>query len=163
METSARIVIQQCLAATLRLNPESEVSEAEYAKIKQGMVVFVCFLKGANKELVEKMVKQVLAIKLCEGKDGKLTSITDLPGDLLIIPQACLGGKLKGKSVQYHSIINKTDGSDLYRTFVELCTDSFQQNSAMQEAGCVVKSGVYGNRQVLNMETNGPFTHIVDF
>lgn len=41
----------------------------------------------------------VLEVKL--SYDGeRLSSVLDVGGDLLIIPQACIGGKLKGKNVQ---------------------------------------------------------------
>ena len=41
-------------------------------------------------------VKTVLAAPLCEGKN-----VIEAKGDILIVPQATLGGKLKGKSLQY--------------------------------------------------------------
>ena len=38
----------------------------------------------------------MLAAPLCEGK-----TVIEAKGDILIVPQATLGGKLKGKSLQY--------------------------------------------------------------
>ena len=90
-------------------------------------------------------------------------SVLDLPGDLLIIPQATLGGKLKGKGMQYHTNIDKTQGEDLYKTLVTHCVESFKNNPATKEAGCLVKYGTYGNLQVLSLDTNGPYTHILEF
>ena len=55
-------------------------------------MVYVCFLKGASAESVEKLVKAVLGAKLSEGEFGaKRVSILDLPGDILVVPQATLG------------------------------------------------------------------------
>ena len=54
--------------------------------------MYVCFLKGASIEAVEKLVKAVLGAKLSEGEFGaKRVSILDLPGDILVVPQATLG------------------------------------------------------------------------
>jgi hypothetical protein len=35
--------------------------------------------------------------------------------------QASLGGKMKGKAVQYHGNIAKDDGQQLYQEFFSLC------------------------------------------
>ncbi len=106
--------------------------------------------------------KAVFNCKLCENGDGKLVSILDLPGDILIIPQATLGGRLKGKSMQYHTNVNKETGEDLYQHFVNLIEEAFRENPASVEKGATVKFGTYGNRQVLSVETNGPYSHIVE-
>lgn len=107
-------------------------------------------------------VKAVLNCKLCESGSGKLVSILDLPGNILIIPQATLGGRLKSKVMQYHMNIEKEKGQALYSLFVKACESAVAANAACSENGVTVKSGTYGNRQVLSVETNGPYTHIVD-
>lgn len=106
-------------------------------------------------------VASLLNLRLCEAESGKLVSLLELPGNLLIIPQATLGGKAKGRVMQYHKNINKEDGLRLYATFVSLCEKELA--SAAAEAGVTVKHGTYGNRQVLNLDTNGPYTHLMDF
>jgi len=68
----------------------------------------------------------VLNAKLCEPKDvtgdggrggGRDTAFKEKV-DVLVIPQATLGGKLKGKSVQYHGLVDKTLGEELFTMFV---------------------------------------------
>ena len=100
---------------------------------------------------------------LSETEDGKMTSVLQLPGSILVIPQATLGGRLKGQRMQYHSNIEKTAGLELYTQFVEAIKQVSAANDAWTEKGCVVKSGTYGNRQVLKIDTNGPYTHLVEF
>ena len=107
-------------------------------------------------------VKTVLNIRLSE-KDGKLASVTELPGDILIVPQATLGGKAKGKMMQYHSNIAKDQGLQLYTSFCDMCQTGLCSKGPSQEAGSSVKHGTYGNRQVLSVVTNGPFTHVFEF
>jgi D-Tyr-tRNAtyr deacylase len=106
-------------------------------------------------------VKAALNTRLSSAENGKLVSVLDLPGDVLIIPQATLGGNLKGKVMQYHRNINKEEGETLYQAFVDLCVRTVQGHDTARQ--CNVKSGTYGNRQVLSMDTNGPFTHLVEF
>uniref|UniRef100_A0A8C9G0F0 D-aminoacyl-tRNA deacylase n=1 Tax=Pavo cristatus TaxID=9049 RepID=A0A8C9G0F0_PAVCR len=108
-------------------------------------------------------VNVLLNVKLSEDENGQYVSVLDLPGDVLIIPQATLGGKLKGRKMQYHANIEKEKGMELYSQFVTLCEKELAANAKCMEAGVLVKHGTYGNRQVLKLDTNGPYTHLVEF
>ncbi|XP_066199111.1 D-aminoacyl-tRNA deacylase 2 [Saccopteryx leptura] len=159
----ARALLQQCLHARLQVRPAEGDSAAQSVEVQRGLVIYVCFFKGADKELPPKMVNTLLNVKLSETENGKLVSILDLPGSILIIPQASLGGKVKGRSMQYHSNSGKEEGLELYSQFVTLCEKELAANSKCAEAGVVVEHGTYGNRQVLELETNGPYTHLIEF
>ena len=108
-------------------------------------------------------VKAALQTKLSSADDGKLVSILDLPGDVLIIPQATLGGSLKGKVMQYHKNIDKDKGRELYEGFVKQCIDTVEKCPKCREHNKSVKYGTYGNVQVFRTDTNGPFTHLIEF
>ncbi|XP_071515285.1 D-aminoacyl-tRNA deacylase 2-like isoform X2 [Panulirus ornatus] len=98
-EITGRVVIQQCLSACLKL-PGAEGREPETVEVGRGIVVFVCFLDKATEETVEKLTKHVINVRLSENDDGRHVSICDIQGDVLIIPQATLGGKLKGSELE---------------------------------------------------------------
>ncbi|XP_050404422.2 D-aminoacyl-tRNA deacylase 2 [Patella vulgata] len=159
----SKVVLQQCLSARLQIQPETDETPAKHVEIKRGLVVYVCFLKDATEDILDKMVKSVLTARLSEGRDEKLVSILDLPGDVLIIPQATLGGILKGKMMQYHKNIDKETGLKLYTKFVEMCEQNLTENSKIKGVDVCVKSGTYGNRQVFSCSTNGPYSHIIEF
>ncbi|MPC07542.1 putative D-tyrosyl-tRNA(Tyr) deacylase 2 [Portunus trituberculatus] len=125
--------------------------------IGRGMVVFVCFLEKATEETVDKLSKHITNVRLCENDNGRRVSVCDVQGDVLIVPQATLGGKLKGKAMQYHMNIDKVFGEALYRKFCHQVRSSSEKVSSGN-----VKCGVYGTRQVLSMDTNGPYTHIIE-
>merc|ERR1719309_23090 len=147
---SIRLLIQQCMEAQLKLPSE------EVLKIGPGMVVFVCFSKTALLEDVKKAAKTVMKVKLCEvDNQPKRKSTLDTGTDLLIIPQATLGGKLKGNSLQYHSNCSPQQGEELYDQFCE-------QIQADAGPEISVRRGVYGARQVVSMQTNGPYSHCFD-
>ena len=105
----------------------------------------------------------MLGAKLSETEDSKYVSVLDLPGDILIIPQATLGGTLKGKLMQYHKNIAKDEGLNLYTKFVTMCQEMVTRSEKCQEKVTVVKYGTYGNRQVFQTDTNGPYTHLLEF
>ncbi|KAL4613051.1 putative D-tyrosyl-tRNA(Tyr) deacylase 2 [Arapaima gigas] len=159
----ARTVVQQCLHARLQVKPADQESEAQWVEIERGMVIYVCFFKGAELNIIPKMVNSLLNVKLCEADSGKRVSVLELPGNILIVPQATLGGKLKSRSMQYHGNISKEDGLQLYTHFVAQCEKELTASTKCSEAGVVVKYGTYGNTQVLSLNTNGPYTHILEF
>ncbi|KAM4624742.1 D-aminoacyl-tRNA deacylase 2 [Polymixia lowei] len=172
--TLCRAVVQQCLRARLQVKPPEQHSEAEWVEIDRGMVIYICFFKGATEDILPKMVSTLLNLRLSESDSGKYVSVSDLPGSVLIVPQATLGGKAKGKAMQYHSNVGKEDGLRLYSSFVSLCEKELQAAAAAGKtgtgtteagsgAGVTVKHGTYGNRQVLQLDTNGPYTHLVEF
>jgi len=163
----SRVVLQQCLSARLQLNHPDDAlivegeEEPVYATVGKGLVVYVCFLKGATADVVEKIVKSVLCAKLSEGEFGsKRVAILDLPGDILVVPQATLGGRLKGKSMQYHSNVEKSLGHSLYQNFVTRLEEEMRKRDECREKS--VRWGTYGNRQILSLETNGPYTHLIE-
>ncbi|ESN91658.1 hypothetical protein HELRODRAFT_69972 [Helobdella robusta] len=151
----ARLLIQQCLAAKLKNETPEATIELE---IGRGMVVYVCFKQGADGNTVLKLVDAIMSLRLSTSDDGELVTVVDLPGDILIVPQACLGGKVKGKSVQYHSNINKEEGERLYKEFIQTCKNKFTPEAPNNK----LVAGIYGARQVLSMDTNGPYSHVVD-
>ncbi|XP_002753838.1 D-aminoacyl-tRNA deacylase 2 [Callithrix jacchus] len=159
----ARALLQQCLHARLQIRPADGDAAAQWVEVQKALVIYVCFFKGADKELLPKMVNTLLNVKLSETENGKQVSILDLPGNILIIPQATLGGRLKGRNMQYHSNSGKEEGFELYSQFVTLCEKEVAANSKCAEAGVVVEHGTYGNRQVLKLDTNGPYTHLIEF
>ncbi|XP_031704013.1 D-aminoacyl-tRNA deacylase 2 [Anarrhichthys ocellatus] len=166
-DPAARAVLQQCLQAKLQVRPAEEPSkepskepaEAQFVQIDRGMVIYICFFKGATDDILPKMVSTLLNVRLCESDSGKTVSVSELPGSLLIVPQATMGGKVKGRAMQYHGNIGKEDGRRLYGAFVSLC----EEELAAASAEVKVKHGTYGNRQVLKLDTNGPYTHLMDF
>ena len=52
--------------------------------------------------------------------------------------------------MQYHQNVKPGEGESLYSQFCEGLVD------------LKARAGVYGARQVVSMETNGPFSHVLD-
>ncbi|KAM8921764.1 D-aminoacyl-tRNA deacylase 2 [Pelodytes ibericus] len=159
----ARVVVQQCLNAKLQVKPPAQDSDAEWAEIQRGMVIYVCFFKGGDNTIIPRMVTSLLNVRLSESDSGKHVAIQELPGDILIVPQATLGGKVKGRCMQYHLNIGKEQGRELYAQFTARCQQELEAHPKWAESGAALRCGTYGNRQVLQLDTNGPYTHILDF
>lgn len=107
----------------------------------------------------------MLNVKLSEldTDPSKHCSILDLPGNILIVPQACLGSRMKGKLMQYHNIVNKDLGLELYQKFISLCKKYTNENAKWsQSKELKVCHGTYGIRQVYSTVTNGPYLHLIE-
>ncbi len=74
-----------------------------------------------------------------------------------------IGGKVKGKMVQYHHNINKDKGLELYKKFIDDCKKITRENKNWSSANCKIEHGTYGIRQVYSTETNGPYLHMIEF
>ena len=158
-----RVLLQQATSASLRLpvldglTDKEEVLQVGGGDAGQATVCFVCFMGEATEEMVGKAVKVVTSVKLTELKEGEkrvaLTSSSS-SSEVLVVPQATLGGRLKGNSVQYHGNVKVEDGARLYDLF---CTGLAEKLGEER-----IKRGRFGARQILSTITNGPYSHTFD-
>ncbi|XP_032480284.1 D-aminoacyl-tRNA deacylase 2 isoform X3 [Phocoena sinus] len=51
----ARALLQQCLHARLQVRPAEGDAAAQWVEVQRGLVIYLCFFKGADKELLPKM------------------------------------------------------------------------------------------------------------
>lgn len=155
VDLKGRILIQNCISAKLQLNWDQRNSASEqsakFVTVENALVVYVCFKSNADETTVSKIVKLVLEAKIWNAH-ASAECIHDC--DVLLIPQATLGAKLKGKQVQYHGNCEKQKGNTLW----DLLIEKMKSN----QSNVRVAHETYGNRQVLSMETEGPFSRIFD-
>eukprot|EP00300_Choanocystis_sp_HF-7_P030817 c39777_g1_i1.p1 GENE.c39777_g1_i1~~c39777_g1_i1.p1 ORF type:complete len:184 (-),score=31.82 c39777_g1_i1:34-549(-) len=166
MSKSVRLVVQRVSRARLLLDNQSE-----YAEIENGCVIFVVFMSDVTLEAVEKAATALCRARLFTppgqgiGTGGSSvavsggsppTSLAEMPApfDVLIVPQASMGGTLRGKGLQYHGLVAKEHGAEMYHAFAgavrALCETS-------EGKRCI--NGTYGNRQGFEMATDGPHTY----
>ncbi len=83
----------------------------KWTSIEKGVIVYICFLKGATEQDLPKLgsfsnflmnlVSMVLNASICWNEHWKKNSpVVEILGDILIIPQASLVAKPKGKQMQ---------------------------------------------------------------
>jgi len=195
-EKTVKVVIQQCLSARLKPPRPDEQTDEDFGpdrSIGAGMVVFVCFSKGATEGAAIRAAGAVARLRLCEPpppeadtlpeedtfpevekevrKSGKKRmSVLERLGDVLVVPQFTLGAKLKGRkgnnSLQYHGNVDKADGERLFKAFCAALKALVEEDDPKEvpqgSQGSLrprVVGGVYGARQRLAMDTDGPYTH----
>ncbi|XP_042565723.1 uncharacterized protein LOC116223564 isoform X1 [Clupea harengus] len=153
----ARTVLQQCSQAIIQIH------NASYQRIDAGLVIYLSFSKEATEEIIPKMVRTLLEAKLFHVGGGEPSSVLDLPGSVLIVPQDSLTGTLKNCKFQYLQRIDAFNGQWLYKIFVYQCERALASSKRSVEAKCVVKYGVYGQKQTIYLSSDDPLTHVVEF
>ncbi|KAG5468383.1 hypothetical protein LSCM1_02363 [Leishmania martiniquensis] len=163
-----------------------------YVRTGRGAIVYIAFLADGDDtqitdEALRRSVDVLLQTKIFthfspEKMISRPQSLEECPEmDIVIVPQASLGGKLKGRSVQFHQLVDKAVGAALYDRFChfvriargvdETSVDAngapLKEQDAPAGDGWIkynsrVISGTFGNRQGLRLESEGPFTHVFD-
>ncbi|XP_047677786.1 D-aminoacyl-tRNA deacylase 2 isoform X2 [Tachysurus fulvidraco] len=160
---SARTVVQQCTHALLQVKPQTCDADSEWVEIRDGIVIYVCFYKGATEKIIPKMVNTLLNAAFIPVSTGRHVSIMELPGSVMIIPQDTMTGVVKGSSVQHHDAIESWKGLHFYEQFVTQCENELAASAKCTEAEVVVRHGVYGSMQTLYLNSNAPLTHVLEF
>lgn len=143
----SKIIIQRVEKASLLID-----NKDQYVHIGKGIIIYIVILKETKEEDIEKMITVLSNLKILNNEKEELVSMKEVACDVLIIPQASMGGKIKQKNVQYYSLIDKKEGERLYYKFCEGMKQNLSEKSQLQH-------GTYGNRQELKFESLGPFTH----
>ena len=200
-----RIVAQRVTKAALLVDNVSR-----FVSIGDGVVLHVALLAGVDEAAIDAAVKQVLQSRVfilppigatpeqraaVTSTDGtaatrpKPVAIAESDCDVLVVPQATLAGKVKGKVMQYHGQASKDVAQTLYELFCRqlrgallppaefalprdangCCVTTTERDAAAADAAegrasltRRVLNGTYGNRQALELSSPGPFTHLFE-
>ena len=89
--------------------------------INHGYVLLVGFTDGDTEEIVDKMIKKILNLRIFEDENEKMNlSIQDVNGQILSISQFTLyADSKKGNRPSFINAMNPTDASKLYDIFNE--------------------------------------------
>ncbi|KAJ9446244.1 putative D-tyrosyl-tRNA(Tyr) deacylase [Diplonema papillatum] len=159
-----RVILQSVEKGSLLVN-----NVDQWVDISRGVIVYVCFLKGANEVSTKKAANDVLNAKIFPHVNeeslerGRVSAALVENWDVMVVPQATLAGRLKGKQAQYHAQFDKTAGAELYELFCSSLRTGIETYDRGDRPTPTLQCGVYGNRQGLKFESLGPFTHALEF
>ncbi|KAM4625243.1 uncharacterized protein ACJ7VT_003706 [Polymixia lowei] len=160
----ARTVVQRCSQAKVQVKPAMDGAEAQWAEIQEGMVVYVCFFNGANKDVIQKMANTLLNTKLFRNAAKQPCSVLELPGSVLLVPQDSLLGELvPRRRVQYRGACQPWWGAQLYARLVSTCRKVVAGSARCSTAGVTVEHGIYGQEQEILLRSSEPLTHLLEF
>ncbi|XP_054470125.1 uncharacterized protein LOC129103607 [Anoplopoma fimbria] len=160
----ARTVIQQCSKAKVRIKPELDGADAQWAEVQEGLAVYVCFLHGATEDVAYEMASSLMTTKLFRKDSGHSVSVLDLPGSVLFIPQdSLLGEPVPRRRVQYRGGCELWRGAQLFSILVSACRELMSGSVKCTKAGATVEHGVYGQKQEIVLNSAEPMTLLLEF
>lgn len=122
-------------------------------KIDHGYVALVSFTNGDNVEIIDKMIKKIINLRVFTDENDKMNlSILDTKGSVLSISQFTLyADTTKGNRPSFINALNPTEASKLYDIFNEKLSEFVH-----------VETGVFGADMKVEIYNDGPVTIILD-
>ena len=122
-------------------------------KIDKGYVALVGFTDGDNTEIVDKMIKRIVNLRVFEDENEKMNlSIQDIGGSILSISQFTLyADSKKGNRPSFINAMNPTEASKLYDIFNQKLSEILH-----------VETGIFGADMKVEIYNDGPVTIVLD-
>ena len=142
-----RILVQKVREASVLI--DSKV----YNNIDEGLVLFVGFSNLDNKEIIDKMVDNIINLRILEDDNNKTNlSILSRPLEILSISQFTLyADTRKGRRPSFTKSASADLATDLYDYFNKKLSEQIK-----------VKTGVFQADMEVRLANDGPFTIMLD-
>lgn len=143
-----KVIVQRSLTSSVSINNKI------VGKIDKGLVLLVGFTYEDNEEIIDKMVKKVINLRIFDDENGVMNkSLLDTNGSILSISQFTLyANTKKGNRPSYIEALNGNLASPLYDLF----------NKKLKEQGIIVETGVFGADMKVSITNDGPVTIILE-
>lgn len=143
-----KLVIQRVTEAGVTIDGEMT------GQIDKGLLVLVGIGKDDTREIVEKLTKKMLSLRIFEDADGKTNlDISSVDGQLLIVSQFTLYANCKkGNRPSFVDAAAPDFANELYEYMIKLCRQKIEK----------VQTGRFGADMKVSMINDGPFTIILD-
>ena len=143
-----KFVVQRVSSAACR------VDEQLTGSIQKGFLVLIGISDSDTKEIADKMIKKLIALRIFEDSDGKTNlSLKDVEGSLLLISQFTLYADCrKGNRPSFTNAGKPDMAKELYTYIVNSCKMQIP----------VVEQGIFGADMKISLVNEGPVTIILD-
>lgn len=142
-----RVVVQRCKNASVKVNDKI------IGKIDKGYLLFVGFTNGDNENVIKKMAKKIVNLRIFEDKNDKMNlSLKEVNASILSVSQFTLYAKLNGRRPSFTDALNYNDAKKLYEYF----------NLELEKQDVKVENGIFGADMKVNLLNDGPVTIIID-
>lgn len=143
-----KFVIQRVSEASVKIDGEIK------GQIDKGFMVLIGVGQEDTKEIADKYIKKLLAMRIFEDENGKTNlALKDVDGQLLLISQFTLYANCKkGNRPSFTEAGAPDKAEELYEYIVEECRKVIP----------VVETGEFGADMKVSLVNDGPFTIILD-
>ena len=143
-----RFVIQRVMESEVRVDNEV------IGKIGKGFMVLVGVSDSDTKEIADKMIRKMLALRIFEDEQGKTNlSLDTVGGELLLISQFTLYANCKkGNRPSFIEAGAPDMAEAMYEYIIEKCKEQVE----------VVERGRFGADMKVSLVNDGPFTVLLE-
>ena len=142
-----RVVVQRCENASVT------VENKKVGNIKKGLCLLVGFTNTDNEQILEKMVKKILNLRIFPDEKGIMNkNVLDCNGEILSVSQFTLyADTRKGNRPSYIKALNGTEAHKLYDLFNEKLKKEIK-----------VETGIFGADMQVSLTNMGPTTILLE-
>ena len=142
-----RVVVQRCENASVT------VENKKVGHIKKGLCLLVGFTDTDNEQILEKMVKKILNLRIFPDEKGIMNkNDLDCNGEILSVSQFTLyADTRKGNRPSYIKALNGTEAHKLYDLFNEKLKKEIK-----------VETGIFGADMQVSLTNMGPTTILLE-
>lgn len=145
-----RAVIQRTYKSSLYVN-DTLISE-----IPSGLTIFLGITKGDTEQQAEYFAQKMAKLRIfCDENDKMNLNIQQAGGEILLVSQFCLAGKL-GKGSGNRPDFGQAEEPLRAKFLYEYATEK------IKEQGIIVKNGIFGAHMFIKQEQNGPLSFIFE-
>ena len=125
------------------------------SQIKQGLVVLIGISKSDSENVIDKLIKKLLNLRVFEDENSKMNySILDIEGEILLVSQFTLyADTRKGNRPSFIDAADPKNAEHLYNKFIE------RLNFIL---GDKLKTGKFGANMQVELVNDGPVTIIIE-
>ena len=144
-----KLVIQRVKSSSLY------IKGSLISQIKQGLVVLIGISKSDSENVIDKLVKKLLNLRVFEDENSKMNySILDIEGEILLVSQFTLyADTRKGNRPSFIDAADPKNAKHLYNKFLE------RLNFIL---GDKLKTGKFGANMQVELVNDGPVTIIIE-
>lgn len=131
-----------------------EVDQHTIGEIQKGFLVLIGISQEDTKEIADKMIRKLIALRIFEDQNGKTNlSLADVSGELLLISQFTLYADCKkGNRPSFIKAGSPDYANEMYEYIIAQCREQIP----------VVQTGSFGADMKISLLNNGPFTIMLD-
>ena len=135
-------------------NAKVEIDSKLFSSIQHGILSFVGIEKGDTKEVVEKLARKIVNLRIFPDENDKMNrSLLDVQGEMLIVSQFTLCGDCKkGTRPSFDKSAPPAVANELYEYFIE------QVKSYNIKTG----TGQFGAMMEVSLINDGPVTFMLE-
>lgn len=144
-----KVVVQRCKTA------KCIIDNKIVGQIDHGYMLLVGFTHNDNIEVIDKMVKKIINLRIFEDEQGKMNkNILQVNGSILSISQFTLYANTnEGNRPSFSNAMKPDLASNLYNIF----------NAKLKENNIHVECGIFGADMQIDFVNDGPVTIILEF